>query len=932
MHRAATGRSAPRSSSFRPARSISGAAALLFLFAACGGGGADAPAAPAVLADLTGRWSDPDTWAPAAIPAAGDDVTIPAGKVVYLDAATAPLGDMVISGQLIADPQVDVSLTAASILVPNGGLLQIGSDDRPYTRRATITLTGARSAHTARTEDTGLDNDGKSRGLRVMMGGSLVLVGATSGPQRAKLNAHAPAQSDTFTLATEVSWKAGDRIAISLTDFHGTGETEILTLAEDAQATQIRTTTPIASSRWGLLQYPIDAAVDGSAMSLTQGAFTPASAATPTVLDERAEVVNLTRRIVVQGADDADWNNQGFGAHVMVMGRMSTARVDGIEFRRCGQRQAMGRYPFHWHMLSYTEAEDGQGGGTYLGDVMAGDHRLANCAIWDSENRAVTVHGTCGVTVSNTYAVDIAGHAFFLEDGGERRNTVDGCVAMKVRDPDANRMKRHDRFASGFWITNPDNTITNNVASDCDGKGVWNTFARRCFGLSRNIDLDPSSLQIALHEGNTGHSNGEEGIATDLAVVDEAGNIQTLRYDPGVAFTLSNNVTWKNRTGGYLNRTGQPQYIGWTMADNSGIDFRGATMSGARLQDSLLIGSSLNNETPFDEPRRRAFASYHHAMDIIDITAVNYPFAAPAMTPNGQFVYGGGVMDSADLYIEGVALGGFRNTGWRMINSNAGFLSPPPYFDGFPLQVGDEFRHWSVAGAIWDPHGYWGPAGNYLVPDEPFYTHALSSSVAVAPADSNGRSTPDVFFGLDEIRPDYDADPWTGGQITVRCDRLDTNNTVVGHHLIGDPDVSIFFPIMRSFALARGGRYQITFPGELLPTSSLTVNVRNAYRTEDEVVLALPWDGTVPVKGRQDSGLGRTEAHAAQGQVRIYSATGTSLTDVLNDSSGQTIWQDSANNLVWIKYKGGLVRNVYDYDGRNDASLEQLQIIRLMAQ
>jgi hypothetical protein len=50
---------------------------------------------------------------------------------------------------------------------------------------------------------------------------------------------------------------------------------------------------------------------------------------------------------------------------------------------------------------------------------------------------------------------------------------------------------------------------------------------------------------------------------------------------------------------------------------------------------------------------------------------------------------------------------------------------------------------------------------------------------------------------------------------------------------------------------------------------------------------------------------------------------------VLNDATGVKIWQDSANNTVWIHHVGGLALNVYGYDGHNDASLERRQIIRL---
>src|SRR5690606_22389829 len=123
---------------------------------------------------------------------------------------------------------------------------------------------------------------------------------------------------------------------------------------------------------------------------------------------------------------------------------------------------------------------------------------------------------------------------------------------------------------------------------------------------------------------------------------------------------------------------------------------------------------------------------------------------------NGTFVYGGGVFDASDLYIDPVSMGMFRNSGWRLINSNPGFRTPPPYFDGFSLSVGSRNRHWGLSGAMWDPHGYWGAAGNYLVPDEPFYTYGLSSYTMVAPAGSNGVSTPDVFYGIAQFAVNAD--------------------------------------------------------------------------------------------------------------------------------------------------------------------------------
>jgi hypothetical protein len=886
------------------------------------------------------RWSNPVTWAGSVPPQDGDSVFISEGQTVVLDGSTAALDCLRIAGTLIADPAVDVGVIANCIEVMQGGTLQIGSESEPYERSATITLTGPRGAHQSRNEDNGLDNDGVQRALRVMDGGSLKLFGATAQRMQTKLASHADAGSTSLALADSVYWRAGDRIAVSVTDFFGVGETEVLTLADDTAGPVINLTSELQTFRWGLLQYPTDITVAGNAVSLTPGAFTPASSTTATVLDERAQVVNLSRRIVIQGANDDDWNNEGFGAHVMVMGSQSVAQVRGVELRRGGQRRAMGRYPFHWHMLSYTSADgNGAGGGEYLGDVDPQDHFLEDSSVWDSENRAVTIHATCGVNVDNVYAVDVKGHAFFLEDGSEQRNHIENCIAMQARDPgSAERIKMHDRFASGFWLTNPDNTIVNNVGSDCSGRGLWNSYASRCFGQSRNAPVEPVYIVVRQFDDNTGHSNRFQGIMTDDVVVDEAGNTAGLRYlerygvQQEYVFFMRRNKVWKNSEGGYQNRVMKAQYIDWVAADNDGRDFKGSTLGPGLMSGTLLIAASLNNATAPSEVRCTGLASYHYHLDIVDVTAVNYPYHGPTITANGQFVYGGGVFDSSDLYSESIGMGGARNSGWRFINSDAGYLTPPPYFDGFPLSVGGgEFRYWSLPGAIWDPYGYWGPAENYLVVDDPFYTYGLPSGQLVSPGQTHV-STSHVFYGIDDIRVDAPPSQGSLSLIPLRLGRLNATDVEVGEHTIGPPSQSAFLPNMRSFSVAKNGRYKLTFPGVNLPSSELRFRIHNGYRQTDTFLICVPWSGSTPVGGRVESGSNVNQSTGvAEGVMRVLLRTGNSVADVQADPTGSVIWQDTVNNEVWIKHVGGLVWEMAAGDPMSDRNLVREQNVYLVA-
>jgi len=73
------------------------------------------------------------------------------------------------------------------------------------------------------------------------------------------------------------------------------------------------------------------------------------------------------------------------------------------------------------------------------------DHFLRHSVILESENRAVTIHGTSGAVVDTVFAIDIKNHAFFFEDGSEMSNTVTNCVAMKVRNIMGQHLKEHDK-------------------------------------------------------------------------------------------------------------------------------------------------------------------------------------------------------------------------------------------------------------------------------------------------------------------------------------------------------------------------------------------------------------------------------------------------------------------------------------------------------
>src|SRR5262245_57974758 len=85
------------------------------------------------------NWSDPATWPNRKVPAAGDKVEIASGKEVILDVSPPALSGLTINGKLTFADKSDLELTTEWVMVH--GELAIGTEARPHTRKATITLT-----------------------------------------------------------------------------------------------------------------------------------------------------------------------------------------------------------------------------------------------------------------------------------------------------------------------------------------------------------------------------------------------------------------------------------------------------------------------------------------------------------------------------------------------------------------------------------------------------------------------------------------------------------------------------------------------------------------------------------------------------------------------------------------------------------------------
>jgi hypothetical protein len=684
-----------------------------------------------------------------------------------------------------------------------------------------------------------------------------------------------------------IDWKAGDQIIVSPTDYYGMSKTERYSITQ-VIGNAVSINQPTATAKWGKLQY-----VTSTGMSLTpEPGFAPKTAGTPNVLDERAIVANLTRNIVIQGSNDDVWLNEGFGGQVMIMGSNSITAISGVELRRMGQAGKKGRYPIHFHQLSYDST------GTPI--APGGLRYIANNAIWDSKNRCITLHGTSDAILANNTCYDIAGHAIFLEDGVERRNQIVNNLVMKINIPKLPILNSDtDLFArgpSGFWLSHPDNLVKGNRACEAAGNGFWLAYGNITLGLNKtaknpnNTAIIPSRSILGVFEDNITHSNNKVGIMLDSSAIDDLGNTNAEPYTPTsdqgpdrygdnrVGFKMARMTSYKNRESGFWNRMNGAQYDSWTVADNVGVSISGAGIG--YIKKVLAVGVSLNNANTWSAISSIdpvvAFASYHSSVDIAENTIVNYPYV-PGL-PSGAF-------KTTDYYIDGIDRGLVRNTNNQLINSHPGYRYRVPAKDNFTL-----------AGALWDANGYWGPAGNYWTYDDSFLTAGANCSPVASPGEptgSNGMSCDGEYYGVSSYFTEQSErfSPY----MPIKVSRFANDGSVVGKWEVGDGRKAPMLGQMRFFSVRRGGKYLLEFPAvgsvtQLVPAEFLEFKITNAYRANDTFVMGVPFSGATNPS---------VQLYNVKGRVSLSSTT--SLAAV--EASENLFWHDKPNNTVWIKFK-----------------------------
>lgn len=124
--------------------------------------------------------------------------------------------------------------------------------------------------------------------------------------------------------------------------------------------------------------------------------------------------------------------------------------------------------------------------------------------------RVVTIHGTHYIKIKKNVGYFVYGHNYFLEDGIESYNTLEGNLAMKTVE--LSTLLVSDQTAASYWITRPNNYIRKNHAAGGDWYGFWFEIHHHPIEFNSNPDICPQGEQLLEFSDNVAHGMTKYGI------------------------------------------------------------------------------------------------------------------------------------------------------------------------------------------------------------------------------------------------------------------------------------------------------------------------------------------------------------------------------------------------------------------------------------
>ncbi|XP_024413827.2 fibrocystin isoform X2 [Desmodus rotundus] len=343
------------------------------------------------------RWSRAHSWFPGRVPQDGDNVTVEEGQLLLLDTSTSILNFVhVKGGKLVFMDPGPVELRAHSILVSDGGELQIGSQDKPFQGKAEITLYG--SSHSTPFFPYGVK-------FLAVRNGTLSLHGSLPEVIVTHLRAAAHARDTVLALEDAVDWHSGDEVVI-ISGMGGEGATpmEETVLVDAVQNADLHLRSPLRYSynfteSWVAGQHHIlKATVALLSRSVTIRGNLTSERTKFLASCQEANASEGDLQHCLYSKSEKMLGSRDLGARVIIQSfpkEPSRVQLKGVQFRDLGQA-------FQKHLSSLT-----------LVGAMR-DSYVLGCTVRGSFSRGLSLSRTLGLKVDSNVFYNILGHALLV--------------------------------------------------------------------------------------------------------------------------------------------------------------------------------------------------------------------------------------------------------------------------------------------------------------------------------------------------------------------------------------------------------------------------------------------------------------------------------------------------------------------------------------
>ncbi len=645
-----------------------------------------------------GYWTDPSVWKPARVPQQGDRVLISRDTFVEYDARSQDVIRLVqVVGTLSFSRDRDTLLNVGLLKVQqsqdcseNGFACDfegVNSQGEPIVspgRVSAALLVGTPeqpipAQHKATIRLHHLNGMNKDDAPAIACcSARMEIHGAPLSRTWVKLGADALKGDATVSLSERVEgWRVGDSVIVTSSEKNYPDRT-------------FRNSNAVTTEERAIK------AIDGTTITLDQ----PLEYEHFGSGEFRSEVANLSRNVVIESADP-----DGVRGHT-VFHRYSQGSMSYARLAHLGKENVLGRYAVHFHLA---------------GDTMRGS-QLRGLAIVDSHNRWVTIHGTEYLIVRDCVGYQSVGHGFFMEDGTEIYNLLEGNLGVQAyrgkRLPDQ-VLPFDPNDGAAFWWANGRNTLVGNVACENDEYGFrYDMQHSKYFNAHLPItqpdgsteEMDVRTIGIWRFDNNESHSEGVYGLVIaangnsqpDNAVRDEEklaylrDRIDWTAPDTRHPHTVRNMKIWEVH---YGFRAQSPSLL----AEN--IRIANAAYGIYRPAFDNHVYRNLHISHVDAEPFNRGMDDASTQQGVVTVDGLTFESDYGNKTTPLVQISDNNLSGSAATHIRNLQLNRpekYRDR-WPVVNRGVGTQAPPVTEQGVPIYLHDHFgpgRHAKVVSTL----------------------------------------------------------------------------------------------------------------------------------------------------------------------------------------------------------------------------------------